>query len=421
MPLSTLKLEQIREREFTLIRISDHSNVPGPHDQNRTIERVEVAGHELTLYEESGPLISAMVEDIHSANARAWLESYIFADDDAGRAVADALIDRARAGLDVRLMYDAVGSLSTPNSLFTEMQEAGVQVHAYHTVREAVRRRALFRIFNRRNHRKLLILDDRIGYFGGMNIVDQSGLKTVDDAKRHHLPASAGWRDVHVRMVGPQQAELAEAFDRLWQRSLHRKPNSWPAWPIRKMLQTREESLWFFDCRPTLRYHQAHRMLVPLIHGAKRSITISMAYFIPVGRVLRALLKARRRGVEIRVIVPGKSDVRAVQWASRHFYSYLLRRGIQIYERKDLMLHSKAMVIDAEWSVIGSCNLDPRSLRLNLEFMGVVRSRGAAAAVQRICDYEVENSDCVTLDHCNNRTWLQRAGDRAAWSMRRWL
>ena len=404
-----------------MIRISDHTNVPRLHDQNRTVERVKVAGHELALYEESGPLISAMVEDIYSAKARVWLESYIFANDDAGQAVANALIDRARAGIDVRLMYDAVGSLSTPGALFSRMQEAGVQVHAYHTLREAVRRQALFRIFNRRNHRKLLIVDDQVGYFGGMNIVDQSGLKTVEDAKRHNLPASAGWRDVHARMVGPQQAELAEAFQRLWQRSLHRKPSSWPVWPIRNMLQTIEESIWFFDCRPSLRYRQPHRMLVPLIRRAKRSITISMAYFIPVGRVLRALLKARRRGVEIRVIVPGKSDVRAVQWASRHLYSYLLHRGIQIYERKDLMLHSKAMVIDGEWSVIGSCNLDPRSLRLNLEFVGVIRSRDAAAAVLRICNYEVENSDCVTLTDCNNRTWLQRAGDRAAWSMRRWL
>ena len=387
----------------------------------RCARAVEVAGHELRFYEESQPLIDAMLEDIRAAKSRVWLETYIFADDDAGRAVADALIDRAQAGLDVRLMYDAVGSIGTPGALFARMQDGGVQVHAYHTLGEAVRRFSLFKVFNRRNHRKLLVVDDSTGFFGGMNIVDQSGLNTVEDTKRHHLPASAGWRDVHVRLVGPKQAELADAFDRLWQRVLHRRPGSWPAWPIQPMLRASEDSIWFFDCRPTLRYRQAHRMFVPLLRKARKKITISMAYFIPIGRVLRELLRARRRGVEICVIIPGKSDVRAVQWAARHFYSFLLRRGIHIYERKDLMLHSKTLVIDDEWSVVGSCNLDPRSLRLNLEFIGVIYSREAAAVLQGICDYEMENSHRVTLDHWHRRTWLQRIGDRMAWSMRRWL
>ncbi len=165
-----------------------------------------IDGHELRLFTESTPMWQAMVADIRAAKKRVWLESYIYAADAAGKAIADALIDRACAGLDVRLMFDSVGSLSTPAAFFAPLREAGVKVHEFHTLREALWRFALFRVFNQRNHRKLLVVDDQLAYFGGMNIVDQRDLKSVDDTERRHLPASSGWRDVHVRLVGPRQA-----------------------------------------------------------------------------------------------------------------------------------------------------------------------------------------------------------------------
>jgi cardiolipin synthase len=187
------------------------------------------------------------------------------------------------------------------------------------------------------------------------------------------------------------------------------------------MLTTPGETISFFDSRPNLKYHRPQRVLVPLIRSARRSITMSMAYFIPVGRVLRELVRAHRRGVTVRVIIPGESDVKLVQWATRHFYSYLLRRGIRLYERRDQMLHSKVMVIDDEWSVIGSCNMDPRSLRLNLEFLSVIRSPAMAATITRICHYEMRHSDRVTAAAIRKRTCWQRFRDRLAWSLRWWL
>jgi cardiolipin synthase len=385
-------------------------------------QQLTLAGQSLTLYESSSPLIEAMVADIRAAQRRVWMETYIFAGDKAGQAIADALSDRAAAGLDVRLMYDAVGSIGTPASFFTQMQSAGVQVHVYHGFREALRRFGFFfRTMNRRNHRKLLVIDDQIGYFGGMNVVDQSGIDTLDDVKARHLPMSAGWRDVHVRLVGSQQPELAKIMERLWKRAHHDRVDAWPRWPVRQMLAAKEEGLWFFDTRPTFKNRQAHRMLVPLIRRAQHDITVSMAYFIPIGRVLRELTGARRRGVKIRVIIPGESDVRAVQWATRYFYKYLLSRGFHIYERKDLMLHSKVMVIDGKYSVIGSCNLDPRSLRLNLEFLAVGISRKLAAAVLTICRFEIRNSRRVRIEDYLKRTWRERLLDRTAWAFRRWL
>jgi cardiolipin synthase len=192
-------------------------------------------------------------------------------------------------------------------------------------------------------------------------------------------------------------------------------------WVVPRFERVPDESIFLFDSRPTFKDRRPHRALVPLIRQARQEITLSMAYFLPMGRVLRALVKARRRGVRVRVIVPGQSDVRLVQWATRHFYEYLIKRGIHVYERRDRMLHSKAMVIDHRWSVIGSCNLDARSLRINLEFFAVIQSRPLAAALEQICDEEIAESDRVTMRQVRSRGWLQRQFDWLAWTMRKWL
>ena len=354
---------------------------------------VGVAGNELTLFEESISFVSAMVADIRQAKQRVWLESYIIVDDEAGRAVADALIERAAAGLDVRLMYDAIGCMSTPRAYFDRLAAGGVKVHAFHTVREHLWEIRFFRMLNRRNHRKLMIIDDRIGYFGGMNLVDQRGLATPGDTKARHLPASAGWRDLQVRLVGPKQAEIAREMERLWQWKT-RQPISVPAaWPLAEMLESRADDIHFFASRPSRRSRRIGRVIGRLIRRAEREIIVSMAYFIPIGAVLRELLRARRRGVRVRVVVPGNSDVKLVQWATRHLCRRLLARGILIYERKDYMLHSKVIVIDGERTIVGSANLDPRSLRTNLEFVAVIfsrrwppRQRGFAGTRLRIAD-----------------------------------
>ena len=382
---------------------------------------VHVAGHEMTLFAESPPLVEAMVADILAARVRVWMESYIVSDDAAGRAVIAAMVDRAKAGVEVRLMVDALGSFSAPQNLFAPLVAAGGQVHFFHALAQTLRGPRFLQTFNQRNHRKLLIVDDTIAYFGGMNVVDQSGIHSTADAKARHLPASAGWRDVHVRMVGPRQRELAATCDWLWRRVHHLPNGKRPAWPVKQMLATRQDAIFFFDSRPAFKRRRPQRVFVPLIRQAQREITLCMAYFLPTGSVLRELIRARRRGVRVRVIVPEQSDVKLVQWATRHFYEYLLKRGIRIYERQDRMLHSKAMLIDGGWSVIGSCNLDPRSLRLNLEFFAAIYSREMAAALDQICRDEIRESVPVRAADVRSRNCGQRFRDRLAWSLRKWL
>jgi cardiolipin synthase len=382
-------------------------------------QRVAVAGHELSIYVESPPLIESIVNDIRSARTRVWVESYIFLDDRAGQAVAEALMERAQAGVDVRVIADAVGSQTAPWPFFRELEEAGVRVHIFHSFWEALWSLSAFRIINRRNHRKLVVIDDSVAYFGGMNLADT--FQATDVEPPEGRPASSGWRDVHIRLTGPQQAEVAESFERSW-RLAHKEEiqRRTRAYRLGK-LAPGEESIQFFDSGPGLKHTRAGRIFIRVLKEARQSLTLSMAYFVPVGRVLRALLRAHRRGVFIRVVVPGESDVPVVQRASRWLYTKLIRRRFHIYERQFNMLHSKVMVIDDQWSIVGSCNLDARSLWLNLEFLAVIHSEKFAQALNAIAAYEIERSRRITLRECLARSRWQRFLDRAAWSLRWWL
>jgi cardiolipin synthase len=305
------------------------------------------------------------------------------------------------------------------------MTQAGVQVHAYHSVLEGLRRFRPLTILNRRNHRKVIVIDERIGYFGGMNLVEN--VEEVEQEKAEGRPTSSGWRDVHVRLAGPQVSELGESYERSWRRAhgekVERRPRAYrrALQAVRGRAGQGEETIRFFDSGPGTRYSRAGRVFTRLMRRARFQITLSMAYFIPVGMSLRALLGARRRGVRVRVIVPGKSDVKLVQRATNYLYEMLLRRGFRIYERRQRMLHSKAMVVDDLYTVVGSCNLDPRSLYINLEFLAVIRSQRFARVIGRICRYETRQSTRVTLGAVRKVGWWQRVLNRGAWALRWWL
>jgi len=414
-----------------------HSDVPLLPDSDAGLlaatppeipQTLTVADHLLTVFVESGPLFESLLADIRNAKRRIWIEVYIFYNDAGPTRIAEALKEKAREGVDVRVLYDALGSVSTPATFFSSLSAAGVKVHAYHSFWEVVRRVNPFTMLNRRNHRKLIVIDEAIGYFGGMNLIDN--VETVREQKAEYRPTSSGWRDVHLRIEGPQQSDLAESYIRSWARAhgekICKRPRAYRratfhhkgAFPS---AAAQEESIHFFDSGPGNRYSHAGRIFSSLIRHARDSITISMAYFLPVGSVARALLRARRHGVRIRIIVPGKSDVKLVQRAANYLYNKLLKRGFRIYERQHRMLHSKAMVVDGLHSVVGSCNLDPRSLYTNLEFLAVIRSHAFADVIQKICRYEISESERITLAETEKTPRFQRFINYLAWSLRWWL
>jgi len=379
-----------------------------------------VAGNQLHLFVESAPMIARLAADIRLATRRVWIETYIFASDATGRLIAGALIDRARAGLDVRLLYDAFGSQGTSQELLDEMTAAGVQLHAFHSFWYALRNISFLEILNRRDHRKLYVLDDAAAYFGGMNIVDT--LTPPPVAGPSKTDNAGGWRDVHVRLTGPGVVDVAESFERSWLRAHHepidRRPRDYRRVRLPRGTQ---DFICFYDSGPGLHFSRAERVFTRLIGLARQRVVLSMAYFLPTRRVLRTILRARQRRARITILVPGVSDVPLVQRATRYLYRLLLSRDIAIFERQHSMLHSKAMVVDDRWTVIGSCNLDPRSLEINLEFVAVIRSAAMAQAVTNICEHELSQSRPVTMAECVRYSLWQRLLDRLAYMLRWWL
>ncbi len=398
-------------------------NMPSPDTAAITpgaVACVEVAGHTLELFNQTHLLFEAMLTDIAAAKKRVWLETYIFSDDLASHAIADALQRRARDGLDVRLLYDALGSQHTDPAIFKTMSAAGVQVHAYHRIKEALRSIAAFIILNRRDHRKLLVVDDRCAYFGGMNIHDHGHLFRASPTDPSVDPAAA-WRDLHVRLTGPQQVEVADSFERSWMHAKGEKMTRRPSAYRRAQLSQTDESIHFFDTGPGLKFSRAPRVFRRLLRGSNRSVVLAMAYFIPVGRVMREIARARRRNVHVHVLVPSMTDVPIAQYGAWYLYRKLLRLGIRLYERKNRVMHTKTIVVDRQWTLVGSANMDPRSLYINLEFMAVIRSPAFAQAVIRVTRNEMRRSRRVRFSDCEKRTLKQRFLSTLAYSCRWWL
>jgi cardiolipin synthase len=263
-----------------------------------------------------------------------------------------------------------------------------------------------------------MVVDETAAYFGGMNFVDN--VENVERQKQERRPASSGWRDVHVRLNGAQIVELAESFERSWKRAHGEEIEQRPKAYCRANMAAGNESIRFFDSGPGNRFSRAARVYSTLLAHAREAVYISMAYFIPVGKVFRAMARARKRRVRFRIVVPGKSDVKIVQHATRFLYRWLLRRGFRVYERQGRMLHSKLMVVDNQWTVVGSCNIDPRSLFTNLEFLCVVRSEKLARMMIEICQSEIAASRRIRGEECR-QNWWQRLKNRFAWQLRWWL
>ena len=413
---------------------------------------IEVAGQRLTLFFNTETQIEAVLNDIRSAQSRVWLETYIFLEDRIGRLVAEALKERASAGVEVRIHYDAVGSLATPNSFFRDLALAGAKLHCFRSAWEALSRFSFFKTYNRRNHRKLLVIDDRVAYFGGMNIVDHASETATDSPKRSHT--AIGWRDVHVRLEGRQQRHVAESFELSWQRAQGQpsRPSATNL-PLGVLLardrqtslpqpadslessalatnntpadnapsKNKDEWVRFFDSGPGPRSHRAARVFTRLMQAARFRLTFSMAYFLPVGQVRRTLFQSAQRGVRVRVVLPSFSDMPFIQRATRYFYDVLLRRRCEVFERQQRMLHSKVLIMDDEYVVLGSSNFDVRSLWINWEFVVVIRSRRLAALMTEVVSREAQESVRVTQSFWRNQSWWQRLLDRIAWSLRLWL
>ena len=353
-----------------------------------------VSGNRVTLLHDGEQAFPAMLKAIAEAKREILLEMYWFASDEVGRQFADALIARAEAGVQVRVIYDAVGSIQSEGRMFSRLRDAGCDVEQYNPIAPW---RARFRVgvVNNRDHRKLLVVDRRVGFTGGVNLGDEWAPESV---------GGGGWRDDTIRIEGPAAEQMCDIFDYGWRRIVEPQTVTRPR--FRPPVETgdgtgsrvRVLANHYFRERRAIR--QAY---LRQIESAERSVCITNSYFVPDGQIRRVLGRAVDRGADVRVIVPGTSDVRAVRHAARKLYGRLLEAGIQLFEWQGPILHAKTVVVDGRWCTVGTYNLDARSLRFNLEVVAAVEDAAVAGAMEDRFNEDLEHTRPVFYDEWKRR------------------
>ncbi|HVR41840.1 MAG TPA: cardiolipin synthase [Thermoanaerobaculia bacterium] len=341
----------------------------------------------------------AMLAAIRGAKRSITMESYIYWDGEIGRTFAEALAERSRGGVEIKVILDAVGSAAMSRSLIEFLRGNGVDVTWYHPLRWYTLSRV-----NHRTHRKLLIVDGTIGFTGGAGIADN--WQGNADSPEH-------WRDTQVRIEGPAVTQMQFAFMDNWVKARGLIPTGLDWYP--RVEPDGDSLVHVIKSSPSEGVSTVKLLYAIALMSAKKSVSISNAYFIPDNDAVRALEGAVRRGVDVRVIVPGRwTDVPIVRQASRWHYDRLLRRGVRIYEYQPTMMHAKTMVVDGIWTTIGSSNFDARSFRLNDEINVGIYDEGVAAQMDATFADDLAHSTEIALGRWRRRSWLARAKESAA-------
>lgn len=336
-------------------------------------------------------------DTIKEAKQSVCLQFYIFKEDETGRALAELLKEKSRQGVKVFLLYDHFGSLGTPRSFWKEMRQTGVRIRASHPFKWT----APFHYVHR-DHRKLIVIDSKKAFTGGLNIANEySGL--------HLRRKSRGWRDTGIMIEGSIVNELLETFKKSWitwrgKRIEFRQEGEEPH---PKKEKGRIPALPIFVYSRKGRKRMRH-LLRHSIKIAKATISLTTAYFIPSRRMIALLEDAVRRGARVRLLVPGKSDVPAASYAGRAFFTRLLKSGIEIYTYRGEMLHAKTYVFDQYWSIVGSTNLDYQSLIYNDEGnIGILDAPFASKMIE-IFEEDLKDSIKIDLEEWQRRPLLEK-------------
>ncbi len=320
------------------------------------------------------------------------LEFYIIRADQTGRQLAAILQRAVQRGVKVELLYDYIGSFDTPSNFFSALEQHGIRCVAFNPPPF----RNGLSWFDKRDHRKIAVIDCRLAYVGGLNIGDEYA--GIDSAR--------SWQDMGLSLQGPAAWELHRLFRENWQEASGLLSLPCPSSPTSPV--GGDAAVAIVNGGP---HHNRSRIRDAFLLGmasAGASIRIETPYFIPGLRFLRAMLRAVRRGVEVEIILPERSDVPLVRLVNRSYYVALLKGGIKVYERQGTILHAKVMLIDSSWAVVGSANLDQRSFHRNYEVSVIVASPEFGRQVEELFRAELASSRPVQLAEHERRSWLIR-------------
>ena len=331
---------------------------------------------------------NSIFEAIRNARDHVHLEYYIFEPDRIGTALRDLLVEKAREGVVVRLLVDALGSKNLDRKFFAPLRAAGVKVGLFHDSRIGRRLRP---VINYRTHRKIVVCDGEVGFTGGVNITDEEDLRTRSDA----------YHDVHLRVEGSAVRWLQTTFleDWVYATSESSKGSDKSLAQLTTQLlppsQAGDIPVQFVTSGPDSELEAIHRMHVAAINASSTRAWLTTPYFVPGEPALMALTSAALRGVDVRLLVPRRSDSFVVSAAARSYYDELMAAGVKVWEYKARMLHSKTLVVDDNCAMIGTANFDNRSFRLNFEVMAVVY--GSTLVEPLVAQFETDLQSSVQV------------------------
>lgn len=370
---------------------------PGSQDDGwETPEQAKLGDSTRIQLYKDGQALEAAFNAIKVARYRVCLEVYIFRSDATGLAFAELLIRKARSGVAVYVIYDSLGSIDSDGEMFERMAKGGVRIAAFHPIKPWECRYS-WRPANR-DHRKLLIIDNDRAGLGGLNIgCEYAGSWIVPRAL-----LETPWRDTAIGLRGPAVGSLISCFARTWRYVQY-------GGRIRDLAlfhNVHEGEFGALASVPTR--GSLFKPVWAMLREAKASILMTMSYFAPPDDLIEALCRAAGRGVRVRLMLPGVCDVPVLLAAARSFYEKLLGSGVEVYERQRAVLHAKTMCIDGETTIIGSTNLDYRSIEYNLELSVIIRSSVFGEQMRALFEHDVAHAKRITLGEWRRRPTRDR-------------
>ncbi|MCP4138236.1 MAG: cardiolipin synthase [bacterium] len=362
----------------------------------REMRRLKIGGlsggNTVKLIADGDEFFDRILKAISQAKKSINLETYIFNSDHVGWAVAEKLAESAKRGIEVNVIYDSFGSITTSSKLFSFLRESGVEVIEYHPFVPWKR----YWNITFRDHRKILVVDGEIGFVGGINI-----------GKEYAGRAFKGdnWRDTHLQIEGRAVRDIQFFFIENWYR--HGGAILDNDYHFPELRKKGKKILMVLSSKSRKKIKPVQESYISAINNARYSISITNAYFIPDARIYRALVRAASRGVNVSLILPGKSDIPPVKYASRYLYKRYLKHGIRVFEYSRSILHAKTAVIDGIWSTVGSSNLDRISFRKNLEINVVVLDQEFGLKMESLFVKDLKKSAEITLDIFQKRLFIE--------------
>ncbi|HIJ88622.1 MAG TPA: cardiolipin synthase [Desulfuromonadales bacterium] len=372
-------------------------------------------GNKVALLADGKATYAAMFKAIKNAKDHINVESYIFEDDETGRAFADLLLQKQREGIHVHIIYDSLGSMKTPAAFFQRLRDSGIQVVEFNPINPLLSREGWE--LAHRDHRKILIVDGTVAIIGGINISKVYSSNPLKRKQGKNTPVH--WRDTDIQIEGPAVAEFQKLFLDSWRKQKGPELAERAYFP--HMKEQGNALVRVVGSTPGETNRIPFIVYVSAITFAEHSIHLTNSYFIPDGQVITALTDAARRGVEVKIILPGITDSRLALYAQQHYYSDLLKSGVKVYEHGTSLLHAKTATIDKVWSTVGSTNMDLLSLLTNDEVNAIILSREFAAEMESMFAKDLVNSIQIHGDEWDNRPLFPRVREWFVSLFARWL